>query len=107
MTGGLFRRANGVQWLVLKSPVRKNAVWVATNNLGNALNFKIISVSATVTVPAGTYSNCVVVDSDITQLGIAYKARQWYAPGVGIVKSMAWANGVPVSTTLLRNSIIN
>jgi len=46
---------------------------------------EVISVSETVTVPAGTYENCVKVKERLADGKIEYK---FYAPGVGVVKEV-------------------
>ena len=51
---------------------------------------EVVSVSETVTVPAGTFEHCVKVKEILTDGAVEYKL---YAPGVGIVKELA-ADGV-------------
>lgn len=45
----------------------------------------VISLSETVTVPAGTYQNCLKIEEHPAGEGIEYK---YYAPGVGVVREV-------------------
>lgn len=46
---------------------------------------EIISVSETVTVPAGTFTDCVEIQETLTDGAVEYK---FYAPNVGVVKEV-------------------
>ena len=46
---------------------------------------EVISVSATATVPAGTFNNCVEIKETLADGKIEYK---YYAPGVGVVREV-------------------
>ena len=46
---------------------------------------EVVSVSETVTVPAGTYENCVKVKETLADGEIEFK---FYAPGVGVVREV-------------------
>ena len=62
------------------------------------LKLKVEALDATVTVPAGSYQNClkvsgfgetnVDVGNYIGRTVIAVKVEQWYARGIGLVKSL-------------------
>jgi hypothetical protein len=58
----------------------------------------ILSLRATVTVPAGTFRN-VIVTFDKNPLDPSKKERKWYAPGGGFVKAILHGGG-HVETTL-------
>jgi len=45
----------------------------------------VISLSETVTVPAGTYQNCLKIEEHPAGEGVEYK---YYAPGVGVVREV-------------------
>jgi hypothetical protein len=46
---------------------------------------EVLSVSETVTVPAGTYTNCLKIQEKLSDGGIDYK---YFAPNVGVVKEV-------------------
>ena len=46
---------------------------------------EVVSVSETVTVPAGTFTNCVKIKETLSDGAIEYK---YYAPNVGVVKEV-------------------
>jgi len=96
----------------LRNPMDRGTSWdmeVKTDEEDLKVNVTIESISETVQVPAGTYKDCVKVkhegggllkkDGD-TKLSVS--AYEWYAPGVGTVKSMFTfkrsAPGKPEST---------
>uniref|UniRef100_A0A7V4G8W9 Lipoprotein n=1 Tax=Desulfobacca acetoxidans TaxID=60893 RepID=A0A7V4G8W9_9BACT len=85
---------------VLKNPVQPGTSWeekylplLGEENRKVTLTSVIESVSETVTVPAGTYKNCVVVRSTLKGISLAktspslqVEGLSWFAPGVGEVK---------------------
>jgi hypothetical protein len=82
----------------LKNPIGIGTTWDITTQLGDDnvnINLTIESINDVVKVPAGTFDNCV----KIKQIGegpsgekggtaLSITAYEWYAPGVGLVKSM-------------------
>lgn len=60
------------------------------------MSYQIVSRNETVSVPAGKFENCLLVEGDATLTmfadpligyqDIPIKTREWYAPGVGLVK---------------------
>jgi hypothetical protein len=76
----------------LKYPVTEGTTWDLTAKVGDVkvpVNLTIESVTDTVTVPAGTFKNCVKVKTAGEEKGRAsVTAYEWYAPQVGVVKSM-------------------
>jgi len=76
----------------LKYPLTEGTTWDITAPLGGAkvpVNLTIESVTEKVTVPAGTYKNCVKVRQAGEEKGkAAVTAYEWYAPQVGVVKSL-------------------
>lgn len=60
------------------------------------MNYRIASQDETVVVPAGKFEHCLLVEGDATltmfadpmtgYTDIPVKTREWYAPGVGMVK---------------------
>ncbi len=60
------------------------------------MNYHVASIDETVEVPAGRFENCILVEGDATLTlfadpytgfeDIPIKTREWYAPGIGLVK---------------------
>jgi len=60
--------------------------WGKASRLDVTSHFR--SEKETVAVSAGTYSDCVKVEGTVTRGdGSGYRYQEWYAPGVGLVKS--------------------
>jgi hypothetical protein len=77
----------------LKFPVTQGSSWNMTTRLDNntvKVSLTVESVSDEVTVPAGTFKDCLEIKQvGENAAGASVLAYEWYAPGVGIVKSMA------------------
>ena len=64
------------------------------------INYEIKSLTETIKVPAGNFKNCVKVvgkgettfigDREIGSIKIKIMTNDWYAPKVGLVKSIRW-----------------
>jgi hypothetical protein len=83
------------QVFYLKDPVDKGTYWDISTKMGeNDLKVAVIieDIHEKVTVPAGTYEECVKVKHEGGTQGakasLSITAYEWYAPGVGLVKSM-------------------
>jgi hypothetical protein len=76
----------------LKFPITLGTSWKLTTKLGDSplnLNLTIESVSDEVKVPAGTFEDCVEVKQvGGSDAGAEVMGYEWYAPKVGVVKSM-------------------
>ena len=79
----------------LKDPVNKGTTWDIKTKLGDeelTVNLTIESVSDTVKVPAGTYRDCLKIKhtggNQKIDPAVSVEAYEWYAPGVGPVKSI-------------------
>jgi hypothetical protein len=76
----------------LKFPVAQDNSWNMTTKLGDSavnISMTIESVSDEVKVPAGTFKDCLKVKQvGENEAGTAVRGYEWYAPKVGIVKSM-------------------
>jgi DUF3108-like len=60
--------------------------WGKASRLDVTSHFR--SGKETVVVKAGTYPDCVKVEGTVTRGdGSGYRYQEWYAPGVGLVKS--------------------
>jgi hypothetical protein len=76
----------------LKFPIAEGNNWTMTTKLGNSpvnVTLTIESVSESVKVPAGTYRDCLKIKQvGSNDAGTSVIGYEWYAPKVGIVKSM-------------------
>jgi hypothetical protein len=80
----------------LHDPLNTGTTWDIKVKLGEdnlTVNLTIDSVSEKVTVPAGTYKDCLKIKhaggSQKDGASISLEAYEWYAPDVGLVKSIA------------------
>lgn len=81
----------------LKNPVDNGTTWDIATKMGEddvKVNITVESIRETVQVPAGTYKECVklkhegaVQAKEGGGAGLSLTAYEWYAPGVGLVKS--------------------
>jgi hypothetical protein len=79
----------------LKDPVNKGTTWDIKTKLGDddlTVNLSIESVNDAVKVPAGSYQDCLKVKhaggNQQNGSAVSLEAYEWYAPGVGLVKSV-------------------
>lgn len=68
----------------IKAPIQVGATW---NGGKTGIGFKITSLTKKVTVPKGTFKNCLVVVSTDTPANT--KTTTYYAPGVGKILVIA------------------
>jgi uncharacterized protein DUF3108 len=78
----------------LRDPVATGTTWDMASKLGEdelTISLTVESITDSVTVPAGTYKDCVKIKHLGGKKGapISLEAYEWYAPEVGLVKSMA------------------
>ena len=94
-----------VSWLYLPAPVAvgtsgPGGPWWVNDIQVEYLTATIKSVTATVQVTAGTYTNCVVVDSTYQDGATTVTAvRSWFAPDVGLVKEEGVADPYTMELT--------
>jgi DUF3108-like len=76
----------------LKFPIAQGDAWDMVTKVANSsltVNLTIESVSDEVRVPAGTFKDCLKIKQvGENKGGTAVMGYEWYAPKVGIVKSM-------------------
>jgi hypothetical protein len=76
----------------LKFPIAQGDAWDMVTKVANSsltVNLTIESVSDEVKVPAGTFKDCLKIKQvGENKDGTAVMGYEWYAPKVGIVKSM-------------------
>ncbi|MDX9777559.1 MAG: hypothetical protein RBT43_02225 [bacterium] len=94
---------------ILKNPLKPGKGWEAEasimlllERLPYTMSYLVESKKETVTVPAGTFENCLLIkgsglaQKDKGALGvikISVSEDSWYAPGVGLVKSVRKESG--------------
>jgi hypothetical protein len=76
----------------LKFPIAEGNRWNMTTKLGNStltISLTIESVSDEIKVPAGTFKDCLKIKQvGENAAGTSVMGYEWYAPKVGVVKSM-------------------
>ena len=75
----------------LKFPIAQGGSWNMATKLGNItvnVSLTIESLSDEVKVPAGTFKDCVKIKQAGENDGTAVMGYEWYAPKVGVVKSL-------------------
>ncbi len=96
--------AIGTEWREISRPLLMLRVYPYRVRVGKdaqvPLIYRIESLSETVTVPAGTFENCIKVVANGTfntytdavsgDTEIPIKVEEWYAPGVGLVKQIRY-----------------
>lgn len=75
----LLKEKTNLQDTVLKRPIQVGNKWISEEN-----SYEIIDTKATITVPYGTFNDCVVVKRTYKEGGEDY---YHYAEGVGLVQS--------------------
>lgn len=82
---------SATQFWRLKEPLEAGRQWADLND--PAHTWKILSLNAAATVPAGSYTDCVqavehwITDPEADPPNTPYDITTWYAPGVGPVLS--------------------
>jgi hypothetical protein len=79
----------------LKNPISNGTTWDINTKLGEdnlTVNLTIESISDSVSVPAGTFKDCLKIKhvggNQQNGASISLEAYEWYAPEVGLVKSI-------------------
>jgi hypothetical protein len=94
---------------ILKQPLKPGSIWeeeadiaLLLERIPYTMKYLVESNKETVTVPAGTFDNCLLIkgsglaQKDKGALGIikiAVTEDRWYAPGVGLIKSVRKESG--------------
>ena len=93
----------------LKFPIAQGNSWnMATKVANNTLTvtLTIESVSDEVRVPAGTFKDCLKIKQvGENKAGTAVMGYEWYAPKVGVVKSMVTIKQKPRRGPHLRTGV--
>lgn len=94
----------GTEWKIISRPILLMRVYPYRERAGDSAQvpmiYRIEETNATVTVPAGTFKNCIKVygegsfsaymDSVNGQMDIPLSVEEWYAEGVGLVKQVRY-----------------
>ncbi len=94
----------GTEWKIISRPILMMRVYPYRERAGDnaqvPMIYRIEETNATVTVPAGTFENCIKVygegsfsaymDSVNGQMDIPLSVEEWYAEGVGLVKQVRY-----------------
>lgn len=101
----------------LKNPVARGTTWNTSTKLPEGdlkVNITVESVDETVQVPAGTFKNCVKLkhQGQMQPSGggaapLSLTAHEWYAPGVGLVKSIFTVKQSIKGKAAAQNTIIH
>jgi hypothetical protein len=92
----------GTEWREISRPLLMLRVYPYRARAGKSAQvpmiYRIVSMAETVTVPAGTFENCIQVvaegsfvtytDAISGETEIPMYIQEWYAPGVGLVKQI-------------------
>lgn len=81
----------------IRNPATTGTTWDTTAKMGPEevnINLTIESTSDSVTVPAGTYKDCLKIKhvGGNKDKSLTVEAYEWYAPEVGLVKSLVTVN---------------
>lgn len=79
--------------VILKEPFLKGTTWTLADNRKRTIS----NIDVTVTTPSGNYKAI-----EVTTEGKSDKVLDYYAPNIGLVKTVFTANGMQVSSTLSK-----
>jgi len=83
--------------VIIQAPLNKGSNWQNDDNIKR----EIVSLSASVATPAGTFKNCL----HIKWYGSDYVTNEYYAKGVGLVKREFISGGQTISSTLEKYTL--
>ncbi len=115
---GFVEDSTGAQFLVdsfgvrdqkrylLRNPIASGTKWTNVVSVSSVENYEILAVKQPCDAPAGSWENCVIVESrNRVQEGTTLVNEMTFAPGVGIVRlsTVLESNGkqIPQSTLAL------
>ena len=78
---------DGTKRYLLKTPLAQGTKWMSVADLNTVERYRIVDARRKLQVPAGVFSDCVVVQMEVNMKGNkALRNEVTYAPGVGIVQ---------------------
>ncbi|HHY77022.1 MAG TPA: hypothetical protein GX498_00760 [Clostridiales bacterium] len=89
-----------IEDIIIKGPIEVGTKWESQGN-----QHEITDVDATVTVPAGTFENCIVIKETYKESGAF--SNYYYCKGVGLVKSEYIDDDFEVLSLLKSYSLSN
>jgi len=87
--------AGNMEDIIIKAPLEVGTKWERQGN-----SYEITGTDATVTVPAGTFDNCIVIKATYKESGAF--SNFYYCKGVGLVKSEYIDNDFEVLSLLKK-----
>ncbi len=103
---GVYRHSLGGQKAepavkFVKLPIKKGESWkVESKLMGQELKANFKEGEDQVKVPAGTYKNALTVSGDMEAMGQKMDLTQWYAKGIGMVKTVITVGGNKIEMEL-------
>ncbi len=99
---------DGNRRYMLKMPLVEGSEWMCVADINTVERYRIVDVHRKVRVPAGVFSECVVVQMDIRMTDTrVIRNEVTYAPGVGIVEIRVLlkegARSIPQSRLVLKS----
>jgi len=91
----LLNRPSNLNIILLMTPLKKGTFWISEEN-----HYEITDTNATVTVPAGTFEDCIVVKETYKDQG-DYMLF-YYKRGIGLVQSQFVSDGGEIITSKLK-----
>lgn len=90
-TDHIVQRKDGLYSISDNNPDSELKIFPATISVGDTwessqVQFEIIDIKATCKTDYKTFKNCLVIEENFAEAG--YLIRFWYAPGIGIVRSL-------------------
>jgi hypothetical protein len=95
-------------YYLLKAPLTTGSTWLMTVPAPTVAHRKIISTTATTTVPAGTFHNCLEVIQTYTAPStmVNLKLTYWYAQNKGPVRWQMYMGTTLMQTGELKSCVI-
>ena len=86
-------------YYLIKTPLKAGCTWTMTTAPG-VIKRTITSLTATTTVPAGTFKNCLLITQTYPKMP-GFTVKYWYAPNKGMVRCENWMGTVKTETAEL------
>jgi len=92
-------------YYALRTPLEVGNSW--QDPFDARVTLTIVSVTDTTTVPAGTFTNCIVVEDVLSLPGDDDVIVSWYAAGVGLVREEHWLGSTLLSELVLLSATLS
>ena len=87
-------------YYMIKRPLTNGTTWVMMTSAGGSIHRTITNCNATTTVPAGTFTHCLLI-TQTYDYNKNLKVLYWYAPNKGEVRCESWDTGKLVDKWVL------